>query len=258
MIILASVFLLMVAIGIILLVLIYQKKQIIYKKEKEQLRIDFENQILESKLEIQEQTLKNISQEIHDNIGQVLSLAKLTLGTLYPNGEKEMREKVENARELVGKAIIDLRNLSKSLNPDYITELGLERSVEYELELLEKASVFKIEKTVTGNPYPLDHKQQLILFRIFQEILQNIIKHSGAETIGVHFNYDPGFFEFTIRDDGQGFDQPAIAASSKISGQGGIGLKNMEHRAKLISASFSIESSPGSGTSVRIRLPLQS
>ncbi len=81
-IIVSCIFLIIVAVGIIILVLIYQKKQLQFVQEKEQFKIILEKEILEAQLEIQEQTLKNISQEIHDNIGQTLSLAKLNLNTI--------------------------------------------------------------------------------------------------------------------------------------------------------------------------------
>src|SRR5215216_148874 len=92
-IIIITLFLLIVAIGIIMLVLVYQKKQLQYLREKEQLKVTFEKEILESKLEIQEQTLKNISQEIHDNIGQVLSLAKLHINTMSVDDPEALVEK---------------------------------------------------------------------------------------------------------------------------------------------------------------------
>ena len=87
-------------------------------REKEQLKVDFEKQILESKLEIQEQTFRNISQEIHDNIGQVLSLAKLTINTMDVNDTTILKTKIDNSKSLVGKAIEDLRNLSRNLNTE--------------------------------------------------------------------------------------------------------------------------------------------
>src|SRR3954451_17379772 len=111
-----TLFLLIVAIGIIMLVLVYQKKQLQYLREEEQLKVAFEKEILESKLEIQEQTLKNISQEIHGNIGQMLSLAKLTINTMDCREPKMLQEKISDAKQLISKSIQDLRDLSKSLN----------------------------------------------------------------------------------------------------------------------------------------------
>ena len=255
-IIIASIFLLIVAVGIILLVFVYQKKQLQYLREKEQLKVDFEKQILESKLEIQEQTFKNISQEIHDNIGQVLSLAKLTINTMNADNREVLKEKIDSSKELVGKAIKDLRNLSKSLNPDYVTDMGLERSIEYELELLKKASPYQVDLFREGESYRLEDKQELIIFRIFQEVLQNIIKHSNASGIQVYFYYHPDSFTLKVSDDGHGFDVLHINGSDKEASGGGLGLRNIDYRARLISADFTVESQQGKGTTVKIRLPL--
>jgi signal transduction histidine kinase len=256
-IIVASVFLLIVAGGIILLVYVYQRKQLSSLKEKEQLRVDFEKQILESKLEMQEQTMKNISQEIHDNIGQVLSLAKLTINTMNANNSETLQEKINNSKELIAKAIQDLRNLSRTLNTDNINDLGLLRSVEYELELLKKASAYRVELSFDGEAYRLEHKQELIIFRIFQEAIQNIIKHSHASHILVTFHYTSSHFELKISDDGVGFDTHLNGINKKELG-GGMGLRNIGHRAKLIAADCSVESHPGKGTTLQIKLPLTS
>src|SRR5947199_9396553 len=102
-IILASIFLLIVAVGIILLVFIYQKKQLLYIAEKEQIKADFEKQILESKLEIQEQTFKNISQDIHDNIGQLLSIAELTISSMESSSAENSPRKRYSKDERVGR-----------------------------------------------------------------------------------------------------------------------------------------------------------
>ncbi|MEP6947966.1 MAG: ATP-binding protein [Ginsengibacter sp.] len=253
-IIISSVFLLVVAIGIILLVFVYQKKQQLYVREKEQLKVDFEKQILESKLEIQEQTFKYISQEIHDNIGQVLSLAKLTINTMTANDPQILNEKIDSSKKLVGKAIEDLRNLSRNLNTDYITNLGLNISIENEIKILRNASQYEIEVLTKGTAYSLQHQQELIIFRIFQEVLQNIIKHSGATTIAITFYYNPGCFILEISDNGIGFDVFILNESSKNSI--GIGVLNMRHRANLVSADLTIDSKPGSGTIVKIKLPV--
>ena len=253
-IIISSVFLLVVAIGIILLVFIYQKKQHLYVREKEQLKVDFEKQILESKLEIQEQTFKYISQEIHDNIGQVLSLAKLTINTMTANDAEVLNEKIDSSKNLVGKAIEDLRNLSRNLNTDYITDLGLSVSVENEIKILRNASQYDIEVIREGNEYRLPHQQELIIFRIFQEVLQNIIKHAGATCITITFYYKPNSFILEISDNGIGFNASVLNEGRKDPV--GIGVLNMRHRANLISADFIINSQAGNGTVVKIKLPV--
>jgi signal transduction histidine kinase len=243
----ASVFLLVVAIGIVLLVLVYQKRQLVYAREKEQLKVDFEKQILESKLEIQEQTFKNISQEIHDNIGQMLSLAKLTMSTTDFQEPALAAEKIDQSRRLVSKAIEDLRNLSRNLNTEYITDLGLAVSIENEIRLLKNASAIQADTSVHGEIFRLSNQQELIIYRIFQEVLQNIIRHSKASSMLIRFHYKPDAFALEIEDNGIGFSNPAV----------GIGLKNIQHRANLISATCIINSVPGRGTMITISLPVK-
>ena len=252
-IIIITLFLSIVAIGIIMLVLVYQKKQLQYLSEKEQLKVTFEKEILESKLEIQEQTLKNISQEIHDNIGQILSLAKLTINTMDHTEPETLQEKINDSKQLVGKAIQDLRDLSKSLDTDYVTQMGLIKSIEYEFQLIKKTGNYETYLIQQGNPYRLSHQHELILFRIFQEVMNNIIKHAKASSITVNVSYFPENFLFQINDDGQGFDLSRYGTEIEKSG---LGIRNMQNRSRLMGAAFNIDSEPGKGTTIKITLPL--
>lgn len=247
----STIFLLIVATGIVLLVLVYQKKQLQYLGEKEQLKVQFDKEILEGKLDIQEQTFKNLSQEIHDNIGQILSLAKITVNTIDCKEDNSLREKTTASADLIGKAINDLRNLSRSLNADSILAMGLIKSIEYELELLMNTGKFDTRLMIEGAPYTLTQKQDLVLFRIFQETINNIIKHSKASEINMSVTYNSANFIMHIYDNGIGFN--ASAASEKARPSSGI--RNIRSRAGAIGADCKINSEEGKGTSVIITLP---
>jgi len=147
---------LMFAIFIVYFVLIHRKKQLLHSIEKEKIKNEFKQTLLQSQLEIQEQTLKTISQEIHDNIGQSLSLAKLTLNTMLPIEDKRLKEKIINSKELVSKSIADLRDLSRSLDTDYVKEMGLQRAIEYELEIMHKTETIATRLIVEGNMIRLE------------------------------------------------------------------------------------------------------
>lgn len=232
---------------IIVFLMQYQKKHRIYLEQKNK----FTQTLLQSQLEIQEQTLKNISQEIHDNIGQVLSLAKLNLFTMNPDQPELLSQKIKDSRELVSKAIVDLRDLSHSMNTDFIEEMGLLRSIEYELEMLMKTGELKTNLVVTGTVIRFDKQKELIIFRIVQEVINNIIKHAKAGRIDISAGYTDHGLKLEIRDDGQGMNLQAMN-----NGNGsGLGLKNMNNRASLIGAAFNLESTPGNGTSITIVLP---
>lgn len=253
-IIIICIFLLIVGVGIVILVLIYQKKQLQYLREKEQLKVTFEKEILESRLEIQEQTFKNISQEIHDNIGQILSLAKLNIHTIDCNDPKDLQEKIKDSRELISKAIHDLRDLSRSMNTDFIVDIGLLKAIAYELELLKKASACSTQLHVTGSPMRLSAQQELLLFRIFQEVLNNIIKHANASAIALHLHFHPDSFTLQIADNGQGFTAASYLGNNEAAR--GLGIRNMQNRARLIGADFALESTIGNGTIIKITVPL--
>ena len=250
-----TIFLLIVAIGIVVLVLVYQKKQLQYLRDKEQLRVKFDKEILESKLEIQEQTFKNISQEIHDNIGQVLSLAKITINSMDCNNKEMLVEKISTSSLLVSQAILDLRDLSRSLNADAIVEMGLLKSIEYELELINKTGRYQTNLIKEGTHQRLSHKHELILFRIFQEALNNVLKHSKASEINMKINYNSTNFIMHISDNGIGFD-PSSTLSPENNVNLGLGITNITNRAGLIGADFRIISEEGKGTTITIDLPL--
>lgn len=248
----ASIFLIVIAIGIVILILIYQKRQLQYIHEKSQLRISYENQILQAQLEIQEQTLKNISQEIHDNVGQVLTLAKLHLATSQI-AEIVAAEKVKTSQTLIAKAIQDLRDLSRSLNTDYVAEMGLVRSIEYELELLQKTGTMETSFSLVGMKVKLDKQKELILFRIIQETIHNIIKHAQAKKMMVALNFTAESLHISISDNGKGFDTSPL--NDPNNQQFGLGIRNMKSRASLIGAMFSLKSQPQQGTQIDLQIP---
>lgn len=219
--------------------------------ETQQLQSQFQQTLLQTQLEIQEQTLHNISQEIHDNIGQVLSLTKLNLNTIDLQQPAAAQQKLDDSRKLVSKAIQDLRDLSKSLNSDYVTDLGLLRAIEYELELVAKTGVLQTQLDVTGTPVRLETQKELILFRIVQEAINNMLKHAEASLLTITVSYTATAFHINISDNGKGFDNTTPATDNKKTG---LGLRNMYNRSRLIGAAASITSAPGTGTTVAISL----
>jgi len=214
------------------------------------MKAEFENSLLQTQIEIQEQTLRTISQEIHDNVGQVLSLAKLNLNTLDIEEGVNKEQKIESSIQLVGKAINDLRDLSRSLNGDKIADLGLQDAIDKELKIIQNTGQFMTHSFICGEPYQLLPQNEMVLFRIVQESLNNIVKHSKAKNIRIEMLYEKASFKMIVNDDGEGFDASLLEATET-----GIGLTNMKNRASLIGALFSIQSSPGEGSSVFIQLP---
>lgn len=230
-----AVILMLVILSVFVLVLIlyFNNKRLASIREKELLKIEYNQAILSAQLEVQEQMMRQISQEIHDNVGQILSLVNLNLKTLKP-GETE---KLETTTTLVNKAITDLRTLSKSLNPEAIAKTGLIQLVKNDLEQIEKTGQFTTSFELKGEPV-VPVSKLTILYRMIQEVLNNVIKHSGADKITVEI--ETGMI--SIEDNGKGFNPSAE--------QNGLGLINLQQRAKLINAEVKINSVSTKGTSV--------
>jgi two-component system, NarL family, sensor kinase len=239
---------------VIFFLVMYMRRKSKNILEKQQMQSQFSQTLLQTQLEIQEQTLKNISQEIHDNIGQALSLAKLNLNTLPEMNNEMLQQKIVNSKQLVSKAITDLRDLSRSLDTDYVQEMGLQRAIEYELEMIKKTGTIDTTLVVDGSLFRLEKQKELILFRIVQETFNNILKHSAAKNLFVNINYAPTSFTLLIKDDGKGLNlEPLNEANNNF----GLGIRNMHSRAKLIGADFNMSSTLGGGTDVMINLPIE-
>ncbi len=234
---------------IILYALAYQRRRTRYAKEKQAMELNFQSVILQTQVEIQEQTLKNIAQEIHDNIGQVLILAKLNLNTIPPVTDEGAGTKINDTKQLVSKAINDLRDLSRSLHGEKITELGIQESVTNEMRILENTGLYQTSLQVLGNKYKLSPQKEMVLFRIVQESINNAIKHAHAKKMEVILEYEPAVFRMQIKDDGDGFDAAALQEADT-----GIGLKNMKDRARLIGGKLNITSTPGKGTLICVEI----
>lgn len=224
------------------------------RKERKQIAVPFQQAVLQSQLEIQEKAFNDISNEIYNNIGQMLSLAKLNLNTIETGLSETTTEKIRHSKELVGQAIIDLRQASKSLNPRWVTETGIRNAIQHELEIVSKAGQYKTDLLMAGSSFKFDRQKELVMFRIFQELLNNIIRHANAKTVFVRLLYQPRLFNLTVSDDGDGFDISAIERGKPLCG---LGIGNMQSRATLIGGSFQLSSTLGKGTTVSVNLPLE-
>lgn len=219
-----------------------RKNKLLYEKFEAEKR--YEQEIAQSKIEIQEQTLKNVGWELHDNIGQLLSVANMQLNILARTAEDSTLESVKDIKSIVASSLQEVRSLSKSLNNEVIEYAGLQASVNNELLRFERLNMLSTIFNVNGDEFEIPNKEATILFRIIQEFFSNVIKHSKAERLQVDFTYSFPNLQITAADNGQGFDLEEVEKSS--------GLLNMNSRAELIGAGFKLESAPGTGTKLII------
>jgi hypothetical protein len=247
-IIISVILILSLVVFIAIIIFRYQKNQNSYFENLEELKIAHENQLLQSQLEIQEQTFQNISREIHDNIGQKLSLAKLHLNTLNYQFLEKTADTVTDTVNMIGEAINDLSNLSRSMSSENILNNGLIKALEFEVEQLIKPGIFQVKFSTTGNPVFLNANTELILFRIVQEAINNIIKHAAANCIDIELHYAEQLLNIKITDNGKGFNVDNIS--------NGTGLLNMKKRAKMLNGTLEINSFPDIHTQIIIEIPV--
>jgi len=242
-----STFFLLVAVGIIVLFLIYQKKQLQFILEKQELSNHFQKELLTTRIEAQEETLNQLSRELHDNVGQLLSSSKLLIGVTRRAMTSPMEE-LQLAEETVAKAITELRAMSKSLNKDWLEKFDFIENLTAEAKRINAANEF--EMTIHHPEIiNLSPEHQLILFRIVQEGFQNSLKHAKANQINIIAEQIEAQVIVRIEDNGKGFD---VSDSSRQ----GVGMINIKNRAQMLGGSAKWQSSE-SGTAIIIQIPIQ-
>lgn len=239
-----AILMIVLCIIIIYSIIRYQRKQKYFLLEKKTI----ENQFIQSQMEAREEVFQQLGQELHDNVGQLLSTTKMLLGITERN-LTEVPDTLKTAEETLGKAIQDIRALSKSLNREWLQQFNLVENLHSELERMNTAGYVQANLKTGITILPLPAETQVMLFRIAQEALQNSIKHAGAKNIQVGVRIADDDVELLITDDGSGFDM--------VKGIGkGVGIINMQHRTQLLGGSITWRESDSGGTEVYIRIPL--
>ena len=245
---------LIVLLGVVIVfaLLIQHKRRFLHKQQLAEIKSNHEKTILQTELKILEDTYKSISQNLHDNVGSNISTAMLLLYKDEKMNSEEIETNRKEALGVLGIIVDDLKNIARSLNPDYLYELGLCDAIRQRSDQLEKTKRYELELYIKEAPKKLNRQKQVILFSIFQEALNNIQKHANAKKIIVRLNYEENKLLMQIRDNGKGFDK--TEAGKKLLDKGS-GLLNMKHHSEMIGATFTIESEISNGTEINITLP---
>lgn len=236
--------LLVVIVGVLFSVFIKRKNSLLTEQQESQKR--FEREIAETQIEIREETLRNISWELHDNIGQLLTLAKIQTQNAGSD-----QSQLDEAAATIGKGLKEIRSLSKLINPEALNTLSLTDALELELERFNRMAYLKPTLKVKGHPIVINKKIEIIIFRVLQEFCTNTIKHSKATTLDVAVNYTENTIQIIAQDNGVGFNYQNARAKN------GIGLTNIESRGKLIGATIVISSKENEGTRLELTYTTQ-
>jgi signal transduction histidine kinase len=176
---------------ILLLLTIISIVYLLYLSQKSRKRLKTAKDMLRVQLEIQDLTFSAISHEIHDNVGQILSLAKVQLNLLSEEQIKEGKL-LTDAKENISNALIDLREIAKSLSNKKLISLGLLSSIQHEAHRLEETNLWEVQVAVEGNPLPVTETQHLVIFRAIQYFLNRITNmDSGSNKITITMGFYP-------------------------------------------------------------------
>lgn len=239
--IIASIFLAVImSFFVIAIVVLHRQRQVQNRQKLDQLKEAHEKILLNIENEIQQDTLTQVGRELHDNIGQLLSLAKLNFGSVKP-------EKHAAGRELLSQIIQEVRGLSKKLNLDWVEETTLEEFIGQQLHKIKSTGFCDTRLELEAPLEDLKKDEKLVLIRVIQETLNNAIKHALPEQIEIKVLSIGNKKQITIQDNGKGFD-----TSQKSTGSG---MTNLAKRMETIGGKFYIESELGKGTLTKLTLP---
>lgn len=227
-----------------------RKKQDILLEKLLKQEIDKHKMVARAVVEAQEKERAEIGKELHDNVNQILSTAKLFL-EVAKNDTKERLSLIKRSAQSIHDAINEIRAISKSLVPPSISDIGLTESINDLVQNINVSKALKIDFFIEGDiESSLNGKQKLMLFRIIQEQVNNVLKHAQATLVSVFLVVHENTAELEITDDGKGFDM------EKAYLKKGVGLSNIISRAELFHGKVDIYTAPGEGCKLKVEIPI--
>ncbi len=242
---------LMMAGSIVVFVVFYQKRMIQEQMKRQVMEFDHQKRMMQAELESQESERRRLAADLHDSIGGMLSAIRVGLSTIAkalpdPTAVKE-------TKQMLDETITSVRRISRDLLPSTLEKFGFIPAIREMCERFQGTSAIAVTFREAGAVPELDTQKQLMIFRITQELLNNAIKHAQAGTIEVSVERSKEF-TVTVEDDGVGFDVDTYKTNKQLAK--GLGLFNIENRARLIGAAIAYDRRDPKGTRVTLTLPL--
>ncbi len=217
--------------------------------QKEQLRA------LAERLQwVREEDRKKVARELHDQIGQILTAIKMDMTWMsrhLPESEREVLARLKESIELINDGVKTVRTICSGLRPGVLDDLGLAAAIEWQASEFASRNGVQCQVSVPPVDLHLDGDRATATFRIFQECLTNVIRHSQAKSVRVALCQEEESILLVVEDDGIGFCESGLSNS-----HGSLGLLGMKERAQFCGGNVQISSSPGNGTAVTVRVPV--
>ena len=238
-----------VLVTLLLSVLIYNRYKLKQQKILSEELLKQEKLRLKTMVIAQETERKRIAGELHDGIGQMLSAVKLNVAALAGNQKEEFDIQYKNALGLIDDSCVELRNISHAMMPGLLVKSGLIPALKDLADKINNSSFLKIFIESDGMENRPHQNIEIQVYRIIQELLNNIMKYADAKEVHIQLNKSDSGLTFMMEDDGKGFDKNILKTSS------GNGWNNINSRLEILNASLEIDSQPGRGTVVFVEVP---
>jgi len=233
------------------LYLIYSNRKIFEHLES----LSTQRRVLAAKLiTLQEEVLRSVSRELHDEFGQILTAVSTMLARAERKGvpaDSPLRTELAEVREITHNTLEKIRSLSQMLHPAVIDDYGLAKAIEWYAEVFERQTGLSVKVTIHGDPVRITGQTAIHCFRVVQEALTNVAKHSGSTRAEVELIFSRDALAINIQDFGRGLPQ------SKKPDRRGLGLIAMRERAELLAGTLEISSTPNAGTTVSLSIPMR-
>ncbi len=229
----------------------YRQKQKIAKQEREieyQKRVELQNQqkllMMDAMIEGQENERRRVAKDLHDGVGSLLAALKIQVGTL---GDAEKSMMIDKTYQMAGDAYDEVRRVAHNMMPQALIDQGLIPALRQLAHQAGNSSGLDIHWQLLGNDPRFKANEEMMIYRIVQELLNNTVKHAKAREVWVQFSEEEHDYVLMVEDDGKGFDMN--------DQKQGLGLESIRSRAEYLGAEIEIDSRPGQGTSINLFIP---
>jgi signal transduction histidine kinase len=199
-----------------------------------------------------EEEKSRIARELHDDLGQDLTILRMDIGRMRADARKRGEDdgRLEELRVLVDEIIAKLRNIATELRPVILDQFGLDAAVEWHVEKLRAKTGLRIEIERLDGTRALSRRAATALFRMFQEAMTNVLRHARASSVAIRLEVTGERLALSVKDDGLGISPEGTAGTASF------GILSMRERARSLGGEFSVSPAPGGGTLLRVAIPL--
>lgn len=243
----SSIIFLLMGLSLVLFIMQYQKKTIIQSEELQNSKVNHQKQMLDATIQSQEVERKRIASNLHDSLGAQLSTIRLFM-LMQGEDKKELKEFADESAEMLLESIQEVREIAQDLLPGALKYGGLVSACQQFFNSIEKSTPMQLNAQFNGEVIRISEKNELSIFRVIQELINNTLKHAGASVIDVELNYQDSKLMINYKDNGVGLPE-------NVNNQG-LGLYNVESRIQSLKGEYMVNNNPGKGVEFMIEIPL--